>query len=296
MTQTVSDGGVIDVRNVSYAYPGAQTQTLRDISFSVSDGEIFGLLGPSGAGKSTLQRLLTRQIRHDGAGAIRVLGRAVTEWDQSLYEQVGVGFELPNHYLRLTGRENLAFFAKFYRSQTRAPEDVMALVGLSDALDKRVDDYSKGMKVRLNFARAILHDPKLLFLDEPTTGLDPTTAAQLKAAISDLRDQGKTIVLTTHNMHDADQLCDRVGFIATGELRALDAPSALKENHGEKSLDIVAQDGEAARFALAGLGENETFLAFIRNRAVKTIHSREASLEEVFRIVTGEHLTQGPLA
>tara|TARA_R110002072_G_scaffold205996_3_gene363775 strand:- start:1620 stop:2510 length:891 start_codon:yes stop_codon:yes gene_type:complete len=287
---TDKTGDVISVQNLSYTYPRAASPALTGISLQVRAGEIFGLLGPSGAGKSTLQRLLTRQIRHFTEGQVRVLGRDIRDWDQNLYESVGVGFELPNHYIRLTGRENLRFFSRLYRSPTRDPQAVLELVGLAEAADKRVADYSKGMQVRLNFARAILHDPGLLFLDEPTTGLDPTTSAALKAVILRLRDEGKTIVLTTHNMHDADELCDRVGFIARGKLTSLDSPQNLKQAHGERQVEVTLIDGRAERFALDGIGENPAFQSLLQAGPVRSIHSSEASLDQVFRIVTGTEL------
>ncbi len=290
---SVMPDAVLAVRGLSYTYPGSQTHALDQISLDVKRGEIFGLLGPSGAGKSTLQRILTRQIRRFDIGEVDFLGRDIRQWDQKLYEKVGIGFELPNHYLRLTGRENLQFFAKLYRTPTRAPQDVLDIVGLGKAADKRVDSYSKGMQVRLNFARAILHDPEILFLDEPTTGLDPTTSASLKKVISSFRDEGKTIILTTHNMHDADELCDRVGFIANGQITALDTPQNLKESYGERKVEIIMLDGRIENFDVDGIGENEAFTAFLKSGDVRSIHSQEASLDLVFQIVTGMSLDGG---
>ncbi len=284
---------VLAVRGLSYAYPQSGLLALDQISLEVTRGETFGLLGPSGAGKSTLQRILTRQIRHLKSGEIEFLGREIRRWNQELYKRVGVGFELPNHYLRLTGRENLQFFSKLYQSPTRNPQDLLDIVGLGDAADKRVGDYSKGMQVRLNFARAILHDPEILFLDEPTTGLDPTTSASLKKVISSLRNDGKTIILTTHNMHDADELCDRVGFIANGQLKALDTPQNLKETYGERKVEVIMFDGRIERFDVDGMGENDAFTTFLKSGKVRSIHSQEASLDRVFQIVTGTSLNDG---
>ena len=284
---------VLKVQNLSYTYPKGEIPALENIDLEVCTGEIFGLLGPSGAGKSTLQRIVTRQIRYFQLGEVHILGRDVRRWGQSLYERVGVGFELPNHYVRLTGSENLAFFARLYTSPTRSPQELLDLVGLGDAAHKRVEDYSKGMQVRLNFARAILHDPDILFLDEPTTGLDPTTSAALKAVISSLRDDGKTIILTTHNMHDADELCDRVGFISNGKLTALDSPQNLKELHGKRLVEVTMQDGRVAQFPLDGIGDDKDFLDHLQSGPVRSIHSLEASLDQVFAIVTGADLHKG---
>lgn len=286
----ITDQNVVVVRDLSYTYPRAAKPALVRVSLDIRAGEIFGLLGPSGAGKSTLQRIITRQIRRFSEGTVYVLGQDVKSWDQSLYERVGVGFELPNHYLRLSGRENLEFFASLYQSSTRDPAALLDMVGLGDAADQRVEKYSKGMQVRLNFARAVLHDPEVLFLDEPTTGLDPTSSAVLKEVIAGLRAQGKTIILTTHNMYDADELCDRVGFIAHGKLAVLDSPQNLRFAHGERTVTVMLDDGQKKRFALEALGQNADFLASLNTGPIRSIHSQEASLDDVFRIVTGTEL------
>jgi len=287
---------VIQVEQLSYQYPGAARAALSGISFGVSPGEIFGLLGPSGAGKSTTQRVLTGLNRRF-QGSVVVLGRRLEAWDHACYERIGVGFELPNHYLRLTGRENLAFFASLYDGPTQAPDELLARVGLADAADNRVADYSKGMRMRLTFVRAILHDPAVLLLDEPTAGLDPVNAAVLKDLIGAERSRGKTILLTTHNMSDVDELCDRVGFLVAGTMRVVDAPQALKARYGRRSVRVeYALDdgtGAAAEFALEGLGRNSDFQRLLDERPIHSIHSQEANLNRVFADVTGVGLTQG---
>jgi len=291
---SISDtNAIISIDDLDYAYPNAQVNALDNINLSVNRGEIFGLLGPSGAGKSTLQRILTRQIRRTSKGQVSILGRDISQWDQSLYERIGIGFELPNHYLRLTGLENLQFFSKLYKLKTRDPMELLDLVGLAEHAKKRVERYSKGMQVRLNFVRAIMHDPELLFLDEPTSGLDPTTSANLKSIITSLRGDGKSVVLTTHNMTDADELCDRVGFIANGQLTALDAPEHLKTQYGQRNVTVQMGDGRKQEFALDNLGENPQFQALLKSGPVKSIHSQEASLAQVFKIVTGMNLFSG---
>jgi len=294
MAGNTADATLINVSALTYAYPGAAIAAVKDLSFEVRRGEVFGLLGPSGAGKSTLQRILTRQIRRFDQGAVVTLGRDIKAWRHDYFERIGVGFELPNHYLRLTGAENLKFFASLYHSKTRPADELLDMVGLLDAADKRVADYSKGMMVRLNFARALLHDPELIFFDEPTTGLDPTSARRLKTIIHDLKQRGKTIILTTHNMHDADELCDRVGFIVSGEMNTLDAPEKLKARYGERVVEVTAaRDGETfvRRFALDGLGADQDFQRFIATHKIAAMHSQEASLEQVFAIVTGVELS-----
>jgi len=281
---------VIEVSDLTYVYPGNHVPALRDVSFTVAEGEIFGLLGPSGAGKSTTQRVLTRQNRRYRGTAV-VLSRALGAWDHTLYEQIGVGFELPNHYLRLTGSENLAFFGSLFSGPTRAPEELLGLVGLTDAADVRVAEYSKGMMMRLNFVRALLHDPTVLFLDEPTAGLDPVNASVIKALISAERARGKTVLLTTHNMADVEELCDRVGFLVEGEMSVVDAPSALKARYGRRTVNVEYVDDEGVRaaseFPLDGLGRDAAFHTLLETHEIASLHSQEASLNQVFADVTG---------
>lgn len=206
------------VEDLTFYYSGQTRPAVEKVSFSVAPGEIFGLLGPSGAVKSTLQKVLTRQQRRF-EGTVTVLGKQLPAWGQDHFETIGVGFELPNHYVKFTAVENLSFFASLYRWKSRDPMELLALVGLPGAAHKKVETFSKGMRMRLNFVRAIQHDPEILFLDEPTAGLDPVNAGVLKRVIAGLCRAGKTIVLTTHNMNDVDQLCDRVSFMVAGRSR-----------------------------------------------------------------------------
>jgi fluoroquinolone transport system ATP-binding protein len=282
------------VRNLVYRYPGTSQPAVDSVSFDVGRGEIFGLLGPSGAGKSTIQRVLTRQNRKIPPGCVEVLGKPIEAWSHLYFEKVGVGFELPNHYLRLSGRENLRFFASLYAVPTRPPEELLAMVGLEKAADRRVSDYSKGMMMRLNFARAILHDPELIFLDEPTSGLDPTNAANVKRIVRGLRDRGRTVVLTTHNMADVDELCDRVGFMVKGRMAMLSSPAELKLRYGKRLLNVeYARNGlmETATFPLDGLAADAAFQALLGpDTQIRTVHSQDASLDKVFTEVTGVEL------
>lgn len=284
---------MIRVESLTYVYPGGAAPAVRDVSFDVSPGEIFGLLGPSGAGKSTTQRVLTRLNRRF-RGVVEVLARRLEEWDHTFYERIGVGFELPNHYLRLTGRENLDFFASLYRGGTRDPEELLERVGLAAAADERVADYSKGMKMRLNFVRALLNDPDVLFLDEPTAGLDPVNASVLKELIRAERARGRTVLLTTHNMADVEELCDRVGFLVAGEMRVVDTPSDLKARHGRRSVRVEYAEADdhvaSAEFPLDDLGRNEAFVRLLDERPIRSIHSHEAALNQVFADVTGVRL------
>ncbi|WP_254545365.1 fluoroquinolone export ABC transporter permease subunit [Halomarina pelagica] len=275
---------MIGVRGLRFTYPGAESATLRGLDFSVDAGEVFGFLGPSGAGKSTTQRVLTGLL--DGyEGSVRVLGREVAEWDGGYYERIGVSGESPNHYPKLTGRENLELFASLYRGETRDVEGLFELVGLDDALDRRVAEYSNGMRMRLNFVRALLHDPDVLLLDEPTSGIDPGNARTVKGAISDLRDEGRAIFLTTHDMTVADQLCDRVAFLVDGRIATVDAPDRLKREYGSRTVRVEYRRGGTRgteRFPLDGLGESAAFRRLLADGRVETIHTDEATLEDVF--------------
>ena len=282
---------LLTVEQLSFRYPRSSNDALHELSFSIAEGEIFGFLGPSGAGKSTTQKILYKLLQ-GYRGEVTFAGKPLWEWGRDFYEQIGVCFELPNHYLKLTAEENLRFFAAFYRKKSAEPLEFLRKVGLEEDARKPVAAFSKGMKMRLNFARCLLHDPEMYFLDEPTTGLDPINAGRIKELIRELQQRGKTIFLTTHNMFDADQLCDRVALIHQGALCALDSPARLKLAHGQKRVSLTLEDGKGSdhSFPLEGLGTNEEFLELIRRRPLRTIHSQEATLEEVFIKLTGSQL------
>jgi fluoroquinolone transport system ATP-binding protein len=280
---------VITVSNLSYTYPGGDAPVLKDIGFTVERGEIFGLLGPSGAGKSTLQGVMTKRYRRY-QGGVEVLGKSLRDWDEDYYRRIGVGFEFPNHYLKLTARENLNFFGSLYPGSVVDPNTLLEMFGLKADADKRVGNFSKGMKMRLNVARAIQHSPDILFLDEPTAGLDPVTAAEVKGIIRDQNQSGTTIILTTHNMHDVDELCDRVAFTVAGKLVAVDQPDALKLAHGKREVRVeYTLNGVNSEdtFPLDGLADNPQFQSILSDGVITTLHSQEATLDQVFAKVTG---------
>jgi len=282
----------IEVRDLSYTYPRATEPALRGLSFAVAPGEIFGFLGPSGAGKSTTQKILTGLLGGYSGGAC-VLGRELARWRADDYDQIGVGFELPNHFMRLSARENLRYFAALYRGATRDPAELLALVGLADDADTPVGQFSKGMRARLNLARALVHSPPLLFLDEPTSGLDPVNAARVKELIRTQQREGRTIFLTTHNMAIAEELCDRVAFLVDGAIAAIDTPRALKLRYGAPTVRVEFREGGAVAhrdFALGGLADSAEFQALLRHGGLQTIHTQEASLEQIFIAVTGRSL------
>lgn len=283
---------MIHVENLNFSYPSAKTQALYQLNFDIEKGEVFGFLGPSGSGKSTTQKILYRWLK-GYSGQIKIGGKALEAWDRSYYERIGVSFELPNHYEKLSGLENLQFFGGFYSKKVDAMY-WLKKVGLEEAAKKPVSDYSKGMRMRLNFIRALLHDPDILFLDEPTSGLDPGYAAVMKEIIMESKAAGKTIFLTTHNMHDANELCDRVAFLADGKIQALDSPDNFRHQYGKAivKLQVKGNSGiETLEFEQDKLADNQAFLTALEKPLV-SIHSGEASLEDVFIKITGRRLGQ----
>lgn len=281
---------MIKVDKLEFRYPTSDIETLRGLNFEINKGEIFGFLGPSGAGKSTTQKVLYK-ILSGYNGSVFINGKDIKNWDNSYFEKIGVGFELPNHYLKLTGKENMDLFASFYKNQSsRNLLELFKMVDLQDAINKPVDAYSKGMKIRLNFIRAIQHNPDILFFDEPTSGLDPVNAHKIKSHILDLKSQGKTIFITTHSMDIADQLCDRVSFIVGGKLQATGTPKNLKKEYGKDAVSVELENGLIKEFSINKLGKNVDFLNLIKNHEIKRINTLEASLEEVFISITGKTL------
>jgi fluoroquinolone transport system ATP-binding protein len=283
---------MISVRNMTFTYPAGDVPAVRGLSFSVGRGEIFGFLGPSGAGKSTTQKILIGLLR-GYEGKVEVMGRDLGSWGSDYYERVGVSFELPNHYQKLTALENLDFFRSLYRKAAADPRELLEIVGLGDDADTRVSRFSKGMQMRLTFARALLHRPELIFLDEPTAGLDPVNARKLKDIVLALKNEGRTIFLTTHDMTVADQLCDRVAFIVDGRIALIDSPRELKIRQGERKVRVEYRKNggtETNEFPLEGLGSDEGFLRLLRQEQIETIHTEEATLEDVFIQATGRRL------
>jgi fluoroquinolone transport system ATP-binding protein len=282
---------MIQIEDLVFEYPKSKAPVLRALNFKIDKGEIFGFLGPSGAGKSTTQKILYKSLKGYG-GSVVIDQKNIKDWDNSYFEKIGVGFELPNHYLKLTGKENMNLFASFYKKDSnRNINKLFEMVGLQEDMDKPVSAYSKGMKVRLNFIRAIQHNPDILFFDEPTSGLDPINAHIIKQHILDLKSQGKTVFITTHTMEIADQLCDRVAFIVDGELQATDRPKNLKKKYGKDAVNVELMSGANKEFPIIGLGNSLEFLAFIKQDEIRRIQTLEATLEEVFIKITGKKLS-----
>lgn len=283
---------MITVKNLYHDYTGKGTYAVNDVSFTIEKGQIFGFLGPSGAGKSTVQSIMTGLLPLQ-QGEIRYEDTSVRELKSVFFNRVGVSFELPNLYTKLTGYENLKYFAGLFSVPTRSPMKLLEMVGLKDAAHKKTAAYSKGMKQRLVFARALLNNPEILFLDEPTSGLDPSTASRIKEIILDMKAKGCTILLTTHNMFDAEKLCDNVAFINEGNIVAMDSPRELKLKYGEKSVKVehkVNDEVNTAVLFLENATDRDQLNKLVAEGNIQTIHSQEATLEQIFIKLTGREL------
>jgi fluoroquinolone transport system ATP-binding protein len=283
---------VIEVGDLTFRYPKTAAPAVKGISFTVDRGEVFGFLGPSGAGKSTTQKILTGLLTGHG-GRAAVWDRDPADWGSEYYQRIGVSFELPNHYQKLTALENLQFFAALYAGPTEDPMALLESLDLAASAHTRVGQFSKGMQMRLVFARALLHRPELLFLDEPTSGMDPVNARRVKDIVRELREQGRTVFLTTHDMATAEELCDRVAFVVDGRIAALDTPTEHKISRSRRTVRVTYRAGnllEYKDFPLDGLADDETFRALTREHHIEALHSQEASLEDVFIDVTGRSL------
>lgn len=280
---------MIKVMDLKFSY--TKYPFIENMNFTVNSGEIFGFLGPSGAGKSTLQKILTGLIT-SYSGSVTVNDTEVKNHDKNFYEQIGVDFEFPSLYEKLTARENLNFFGSLYRKST-SPESLLKKVGLTNHADKKVSDFSKGMKSRLNFIKALLHDPELLFLDEPTSGLDPSNAKVMKDIILHEKSKGKTILLTTHNMYDATELCDNVAFIVDGKLKVLDSPRNLIMSRGAAKVRYTYTQNnkeEQNEVLLSQISQDKFLQNLIKENQLISIHSSEPTLNDIFMELTGRTL------
>jgi fluoroquinolone transport system ATP-binding protein len=286
---------MIAVNGLTYSYSNREPPAINALNFEIRRGEIFGFLGPSGAGKSTTQKILIGLLT-GYSGSVSVLGKPLGSWGAGYYERIGVSFEMPIHFLKLTALENLRYFAALYARPGLGPQALLEKVGLQADGGKLVAEFSKGMKNRLNVARSLVNDPELLFLDEPTCGLDPVNARLIKDLIREQQRSGKTVFLTTHTMTLAEELCDRVAFLVDGRIRLIDAPRELKLRFGRPVVRVEFRaEGRAGRedFPLETLGRDEAFLRRIRSADVQTIHTQEATLEDIFLKMTGAALAGG---
>jgi fluoroquinolone transport system ATP-binding protein len=283
---------MIKVKNLRHSYNKDDKFAVNDISFEVKEGEIFGFLGPSGAGKSTTQGILTGLLQLQD-GEVEVAGYNVKKMNNKMFNKIGMSFEQSNVYSKMTAMENLDFYRKLFDVETKEPIDLIKLVGLDGKENIKAGEYSKGMKHRLTFARSMINNPELWFLDEPTTGLDPAIASTIKGIIKEENKKGTTIFLTTHNMHIADELCDRVAFIVDGEIKLIDSPRNLKLQYGDKLVEVeYIKDGETIKEKLSTVldDDKKKLQDIIAKYPIETMHTKEATLEEIFIKVTGREL------
>lgn len=283
---------MISVKNLSHSYNNDGKLAVNNISFEVQKGETFGFLGPSGAGKSTTQGVLTGLLKQQ-EGEVIVAGYDVKKVQNDRFNKIGVSFEQSNVYSKLTALENLKYYADLFDVPTQNPHELLKMVGLEDRENDRAGEFSKGMKHRLTFARSMVNNPELWFLDEPTTGLDPAIAATIKDVIRAQKAKGTTSFLTTHNMYIADELCDRVAFIIDGEIKLIDTPKNLKLQYGKKLVEVeYVVDGKLVKETLKTIddGDRNKIANIVKSYDIQTMHTKEATLEEIFIQVTGRGL------
>lgn len=277
---------VSDLRRVYHTSKGILRKTrqvveaVKGISFDVEFGELFGLVGPNGAGKTTTIKMLTTLLTPT-SGTAKVLGFDIVKNVVEIRRRIGIIFGGERGlYYRVSGRENLRYFADLYgvplSKRERRLSELLEMVGLSDRADDKVESYSRGMKQRLHIAKGLVNDPELIFMDEPTIGLDPQAARDTRAMIKQLVRKGKTILLTTHYMFEADELCHRIGVISNGEIAALDTPEGLKRF----VKDITVIEVEA-------FGVVDTDIASLRRQPdVKTVSANLEGERQTVRIQT----------
>ena len=280
----------IIAEGLTYRY--GKLTAVDDISFRVAQGEILGFLGPNGAGKSTTIKILTGQLP-PRSGKVAIMGVDVKENSPAIQARIGVCFEEKNLYLNMTAVENLSFFADLFGKKNADIEGLLHRVGLGDRAGDRVKNYSKGMQQRLMVARSLVNSPKVLFLDEPTDGLDPVSSQAIREIIKTEARRGAAVFLTTHDMHEADELSDRVVFLNEGRIYAMDTPENLKLKHGKRSVRVRFKKNGDVKEQVVALDESSTgeqLKSVVDTEGILTIHTEEATLEDIFVQMTGRGL------
>ncbi|WNS45079.1 ABC transporter ATP-binding protein [Paenibacillus sp. MMS20-IR301] len=282
---------MIELKEVSKQY---QDRCAVDrLSFTVQEGEIFGFLGPNGAGKTTTIRMMTGLLT-PSEGEILINGINISRHKKKVHSLIGVVFELPNLYTRSTIRGNLSLFADLYGVTPQRVDEVLHSLQLEERQHEKISSLSKGWKQRVLIARSLLHKPAVLFLDEPTSGLDPNSAAMIRDYIRTIKAEGTTVVITTHDMQEADELSDRVGIMHAGSLVALDQPRQLKQACGRRELAAEFWQGERIIRECWPLDEESTkeqVYQLLSGGQMISLHSREATLADVFAALTGSELS-----
>lgn len=278
---------IISVENLTKQF-GAR-KAVDNISFNLAKGEILGLLGPNGAGKTTTMRMLMG-LSKPSSGTIRLFDLDLNKNMKKIHARIGVVFEKPNLFENLSGFQNLAIYCKLYQKPTSAIMPLLERMELIERANEPVKVYSKGMKQRILILRALIHEPELLFLDEPASGLDPVSSRIIWDYLKEQQQKGISIVLTSHDMEEVDELCNRIGFINHGRLIALAEPHVLKEQYGEKTLKVVYQDGSSIKEEI--LSPNPEHFQYLQtlyqDKKVLSVHSQEATLSDIFRILSSQ--------
>ncbi len=257
------------------------------LDLDIRRGELFGLLGPNGAGKSTTIRVLIGQ-RTPSAGTVTIAGHdVVRDWSR-IKPQFGYVPDRENHFEEFTGRRNLEFFGQLYGVPRMRAQDVLEMVELDEAADLPVRGYSLGMRKKLLLARALLHEPQILYLDEPTANLDIHSAEVVHRILRERVQKGATVILTTHDMDEVEKLCDRVGIVCRGKLVALDSPFALKQSHIERKIDVIRNDGERFVFDLENERSRNELAALVSTGGAASLRTREFDFHATFLKLTGQ--------
>jgi ABC-2 type transport system ATP-binding protein len=256
------------------------------LTLELQRGELFGLLGPNGAGKSSTLRVLIGQRRPSG-GRVSVAGLDVARDWAAVKPLFGYVPDRENNFEEFTGRRNLQIFAGLYQAEARRIDECLGLVELDEAADLPVRAYSLGMRRKLLLARALLHRPRLLYLDEPSANLDIHSAAVVRRILRGLVAEGVTVLLTTHNMQEVEEICDRVAILCRGRLVALDTPLALRQEHAERMVDVVLHDGKRLVIDLASDAQRESLAKHVAAGQVESLQTREFNFHQAFLKLTG---------
>ncbi|GGE81645.1 ABC transporter ATP-binding protein [Priestia taiwanensis] len=279
-------GNIITVQNMMKAF--GTKKALTDVSFNIKKGEIFGFLGPSGSGKTTTVKILTSQLKHS-SGNISIFGQDLTKWKKENMKEIGILTDNSALYDRLTVYDNLKLYCDLYDVNNKRIDEVLQDVNLIEEKKTAVNKLSKGMKQRVLLARAILHKPALLFLDEPTSALDPVNRQKMHDVLRQLNEEGTTIFLTTHDMSEAEILCDRIAFLHNGEIAALDTPENLRLQYAENTIEITLTNREKEMVTKDEAGAQRIF-EWLNRGEILTIHSKEPNLGDIFIQLTGRGL------
>ncbi|MFD2044205.1 ABC transporter ATP-binding protein [Ornithinibacillus salinisoli] len=280
-------GNVIEVRALAKIF-GDQS-ALENVNFQVEKGETFGFLGPSGSGKTTTIKILTGQLRPT-SGEAQVFGLSSSSLKNREYrKKIGVLTDNSGLYNRLSIFDNLKLFCDLYNVPVKRIDEVLGLVNLTDDKKKIVAKLSKGMLQRVLLARTLLHEPELLFLDEPTSALDPANSKQIHDGLRRLNEKGTTIFLTTHDMSEAETLCDRVAFLNKGKIQLLDEPKKLRRQYSDSSITLELKDGREIVLP-GGVQGAEAIYKYLSADQVVSIHSNEPTLGDIFVDITGREL------